>query len=163
LTTLVHEHGKQWTLIASKLAGGRRSLQQCRTRWKSIDPSLTTSKFSSAEDASLTKLVHEHGTSAWTLVASKLEGGKRNDSQCASRWRTINPSLTTGKFSADGDASLIKLVQEHGASAWTLIASQFNRAPTINWMSMQKKKLVTVKRRKLPPISCVFWRQPQDY
>jgi hypothetical protein len=61
----------------------------------------------------LTKLVHEHGT-ARTLIASKLEGGKRNDVQCRNRWRTIDPSLSTGKFSAAEDANLTTLVHEHG-------------------------------------------------
>jgi ribosomal protein L18E len=125
LTTLVHEHGASaWTLIASKLAGGRRSNEQCKAHWRTIDPSLTTGKFSFVEDASLTKLVEEHGASAWTLIASKLEGGRRNDKQCKSRWKAIDPSLSTGKFSLVEDASLTKLVEEHGASAWTLIASK---------------------------------------
>jgi hypothetical protein len=125
LIKLVHEHGtSEWVLIASKLAGGRRNNNQCLIRWKFIDPSVTPGKFSSAEDASLTKLVHEHGTSAWTLVATKLEGGKRNDRQCRNRWRTIDPSMSTGKFSAAEDASLTNLVHEHGTSAWTLVATK---------------------------------------
>jgi hypothetical protein len=82
LIKLVQEHGKQWTLIASKLEGGRRSDQQCKIRWKIIDPSLSTGKFSAVEDASLTKLVEDHGTSAWALIASKLEGRRRSDQQC---------------------------------------------------------------------------------
>jgi hypothetical protein len=124
LTTLVHEHGKQWTLIASKLEGGRRSDQQCKKRWKTIDPLLTTGTFNAAENGSLTKLVHEHGTSSWPLIASKLEGGRRSDQQCRSRWRTIDPSQTKGTFNAVENATLIRLVEEHGASACTLIASK---------------------------------------
>jgi hypothetical protein len=125
LRKLVHEHGtSEWTLIASKLEGGKRSNQQCANRWKVIDPSLSTGKFSAAEDASLTMLVQEHGESAWTLIASKLEGGRRSDQRCQSRWRTIDPSLSTGKFSAVEDASLTTLVHEHGASTWAFIASK---------------------------------------
>jgi hypothetical protein len=124
LTKLVYEHGQQWTLIAFKLEGGRRSDTQCKNRWKVIDPSLSTGKFSAAEDASLIKLVHEHGTLDWVLIVSKLEGGKRNDKQCRERWKVIDPSLTKGTFSAVEDASLTKLVHDHGASAWTLIASK---------------------------------------
>ena len=79
LIKLVHEHDKQWTLIASKLEGGRRNHLQCRKRWLAIDSSLSKGTFSANEDASLIRLVEEHGASAWTLVASKLEGRKRSD------------------------------------------------------------------------------------
>jgi hypothetical protein len=125
LIKLVQKHGPSaMPLIASKLEGGKRNDLQCCNRWKVIDPSLTTGKFSAVEDASLTTLVHEHGASTWTLIASKLEGGKRNDLQCCNRWKAIDPSKSTGRFSVVEDASLTKLVEEHGASAWTLIASK---------------------------------------
>jgi hypothetical protein len=123
LIRLVEEHGKQWMLIASKLEGGKRNDLQCRNRWRANDPSLATGKFTAAEDASLTKLVAEHGASAWTLIASKLEGGRRSDRQCSNRWLVIDPSITTGKFSSVEDASWTKLVAEHGKQ-WMLIASK---------------------------------------
>jgi hypothetical protein len=79
----------------------------------------------------LTKLVHEHGASAWAFIVPKLEGGRRNNQQCCYRWRYLDPSLTTGTFSAVEDASLTNLVHKHGASAWTLVAS---------WRQQQQQK-----------------------
>jgi hypothetical protein len=130
LTELVAIHGTAWTVIASKLVGGKRSDKQCLVRYKALDPSLRKDKFSAAEDSSLLKLVKIHGK-AWTLIASLLVGGGRNDIQCANRFKIINPEITpetfnSEKFSVAEDAQLVKLVGAHG-KAWTMIASQLHK------------------------------------
>ena len=75
LISLFQENGKSWAVIASRLIGGRRSRSQCRFRWRTIYPSKSKGIWSSEEDESLSSLVQEHGTSSWSLIASKLVGG----------------------------------------------------------------------------------------
>ena len=124
LMRLVEEHGSSaWTMIASKLVGGGRNDNQCRGRWTIIDPSISKEKWSAEEDESLRVLFEEHGKGKWTVIASKLVGGGRNNKQCSSHWITIDPSKSKEKWSAEEDESLMSLVQEYGLPAWTMIAS----------------------------------------
>jgi hypothetical protein len=108
LTKLVEDHGASWTVIAGKLmnGNGRRSNAQCARRWRLIDPALSKEKWSDAEEESLTALVQQHGSSAWSLISSHF-GGRRNDLQCRARWQSIDKSLRTDRFTVEEDEILI--------------------------------------------------------
>jgi hypothetical protein len=91
---------------ASRLVGGKRNNYQCRDHWRNIDSSLSKDKWNAVEDESLLKLVEEHGKSSWTLLASKLVGGKRNTTQCRNRWVSLcNKSLKASKGSSSSSFS----------------------------------------------------------
>jgi hypothetical protein len=89
LLKLVEEHGPTWAVIASKLVvAGKRSDQQCKHRWKTIDPSLHKARWTLEEDRNLTSLVLEHGTS-WSLISTLLDAGRRSNKQCSNRWALV--------------------------------------------------------------------------
>jgi hypothetical protein len=73
LTSLVKEHGKQWTLIASKLEGGKRNSLQCKSRWSVLGKSNGRGGRSSSSSSSSTK------QSASPNPPSKLEADSDND------------------------------------------------------------------------------------
>ncbi|EHA99350.1 Myb-related protein A [Heterocephalus glaber] len=72
-------------------------------------------------DDKLKKLVEQHGTDDWTLIASHLQN--RSDFQCQHRWqKVLNPELIKGPWTKEEDQRVIELVQKYGPKRWSLIA-----------------------------------------
>ncbi|XP_012319112.1 myb-related protein A isoform X3 [Aotus nancymaae] len=78
-------------------------------------------KWTRDEDDKLKKLVEQHGTDDWTLIASRLQN--RSDFQCQHRWqKVLNPELIKGPWTKEEDQRVIELVQKYGPKKWSLIA-----------------------------------------
>ncbi|XP_007185070.1 myb-related protein A isoform X6 [Balaenoptera acutorostrata] len=78
-------------------------------------------KWTRDEDDKLKKLVEQHGTEDWTLIASHLQN--RSDFQCQHRWqKVLNPELIKGPWTKEEDQRVIELVQKYGPKRWSLIA-----------------------------------------
>mmetsp|Transcript_10022 Transcript_10022/g.30618 ORF Transcript_10022/g.30618 Transcript_10022/m.30618 type:complete len:492 (+) Transcript_10022:572-2047(+) len=58
----------------------------------------------------------------WKKIAEAVTG--RNDVQCLHRWqKVLDPCLTKGAWTKEEDERLHQLVQEHGATKWSVISS----------------------------------------
>ncbi|XP_052573527.1 myb-related protein A isoform X2 [Peromyscus californicus insignis] len=78
-------------------------------------------KWTRDEDDKLKKLVEQHGTDDWALIASHLQN--RSDFQCQHRWqKVLNPELIKGPWTKEEDQRVIELVQKYGPKRWSLIA-----------------------------------------
>ncbi|XP_030046020.1 myb-related protein A isoform X2 [Microcaecilia unicolor] len=78
-------------------------------------------KWTRDEDDKLKKLVEQHGTEDWGLVANHLQN--RSDVQCQHRWqKVLNPELIKGPWTKEEDQRVIELVQKYGPKRWSLIA-----------------------------------------
>ena len=72
------------------------------------------------EDDTVRKLVHEHGTRAWTTVAQALPG--RTGKQCRERWHNhLDHDIRKDAWSNEEDCCLIQLHGEYG-NKWADIA-----------------------------------------
>uniref|UniRef100_A0A3Q2EBW4 Uncharacterized protein n=1 Tax=Cyprinodon variegatus TaxID=28743 RepID=A0A3Q2EBW4_CYPVA len=59
-------------------------------------------KWSRDEDDKLKKLVNQHGTESWKLIATFFPG--RTDGQCQHRWqKVLNPELVKGPWTKEED------------------------------------------------------------
>ncbi|KAG7524711.1 myb-related protein A isoform X2 [Solea senegalensis] len=78
-------------------------------------------KWSRDEDDKLKKLVEQHGTDSWKLIATFLPG--RTDGQCQHRWqKVLNPELVKGPWTKEEDQKVIDLVHKYGPKRWSVIA-----------------------------------------
>ncbi|XP_056378033.1 myb-related protein A isoform X2 [Hyla sarda] len=78
-------------------------------------------KWSKEEDERLKKLVAQHGTDDWALVACHFMN--RSDIQCQHRWqKVLNPELVKGPWTKEEDQRVIELVHKYGPKRWSLIA-----------------------------------------
>ncbi|XP_075682286.1 myb-related protein A isoform X2 [Rhinoderma darwinii] len=78
-------------------------------------------KWSKEEDEKLKKLVEQHGTDDWALVACHFMN--RSDIQCQHRWqKVLNPELVKGPWTKEEDQRVIELVHKYGPKRWSLIA-----------------------------------------
>ncbi|XP_015208871.1 myb-related protein A isoform X3 [Lepisosteus oculatus] len=78
-------------------------------------------KWTREEDEKLRKLVEEHGTDAWGLIAVHFP--KRTDGQCQHRWqKVLNPELVKGPWTKEEDQRVIELVHKYGPKRWSVIA-----------------------------------------
>ncbi|KAM9553575.1 myb-related protein A-like isoform 2-T2 [Salvelinus alpinus] len=78
-------------------------------------------KWSRDEDERLKKLVEQHGTDSWKLVANNFTG--RTDGQCQHRWqKVLNPELVKGPWTKEEDQKVIDLVHKYGPKRWSVIA-----------------------------------------
>ncbi|XP_028971921.1 myb-related protein A isoform X2 [Esox lucius] len=78
-------------------------------------------KWSRDEDDRLKKLVEQHGTDSWILVANNFPG--RTDGQCQHRWqKVLNPELVKGPWTKEEDQKVIDLVHKYGPKRWSVIA-----------------------------------------
>ncbi|RVE58768.1 hypothetical protein OJAV_G00198070 [Oryzias javanicus] len=78
-------------------------------------------KWSRDEDEKLKKLVEQHGTESWKLVATFFPG--RTDGQCQHRWqKVLNPELVKGPWTKEEDQKVIDLVRKYGPKRWSVIA-----------------------------------------
>ena len=72
------------------------------------------------EDDTVRRLVHEHGTRAWTTVAEHLPG--RTGKQCRERWHNhLDHDIRKDPWSAEEDCKLIELHVEYN-NKWADIA-----------------------------------------
>jgi hypothetical protein len=80
-------------------------------------------KWTEDEDGLLRQAVEEYGGKNWKKIASQLSG--RSDVQCLHRWqKVLKPGLVKGPWTAEEDATVIRLVQIHGHKKWSYIARQ---------------------------------------
>ncbi|KAM8966453.1 myb-related protein A isoform 2-T2 [Pelodytes ibericus] len=78
-------------------------------------------KWTRDEDDKLKKLVEQHGTDDWALIACHFLN--RSDMQCQHRWqKVLNPELIKGPWTKEEDQRVIELVQKYGPKRWSLIA-----------------------------------------
>ncbi|XP_062297669.1 myb-related protein A [Scomber scombrus] len=78
-------------------------------------------KWSRDEDEKLKKLVEQHGTDSWKLIANYFLG--RTDGQCQHRWqKVLNPELVKGPWTKEEDQKVIDLVHKYGPKRWSVIA-----------------------------------------
>uniref|UniRef100_A0A3P8U162 MYB proto-onco like 1 n=1 Tax=Amphiprion percula TaxID=161767 RepID=A0A3P8U162_AMPPE len=78
-------------------------------------------KWSRDEDEKLKKLVEQHGTDSWKLIANFFTG--RTDGQCQHRWqKVLNPELVKGPWTKEEDQKVIDLVHKYGPKRWSVIA-----------------------------------------
>jgi hypothetical protein len=87
----IHKFGlESWGSIA-RFVGNSRSKAQCSQRWtRGLDPRLSRSQWSSAEDQRLRDLVQQYGEKSWTRIALKF--GNRCDVQCRYRFHQLKES-----------------------------------------------------------------------
>nr|XP_020455610.1 myb-related protein A isoform X2 [Monopterus albus] len=78
-------------------------------------------KWSRDEDEKLKRLVEQHGTDSWKLIANFFPG--RTDGQCQHRWqKVLNPDLVKGPWTKEEDQKVIDLVHKYGPKRWSVIA-----------------------------------------
>ncbi|XP_031440111.1 myb-related protein A isoform X2 [Clupea harengus] len=78
-------------------------------------------KWSREEDERLKKLVEQHGTDTWRLIANYFPN--RTDGQCQHRWqKVLNPELVKGPWTKEEDQRVIELVHKYGPKRWSVIA-----------------------------------------
>ncbi|XP_036935563.1 myb-related protein A isoform X2 [Acanthopagrus latus] len=78
-------------------------------------------KWSRDEDEKLKKLVEQHGSDSWKLIANFFPG--RTDGQCQHRWqKVLNPELVKGPWTKEEDQKVIDLVHKYGPKRWSVIA-----------------------------------------
>ncbi|XP_069034809.1 transcriptional activator Myb isoform X4 [Lepisosteus oculatus] len=82
---------------------------------------LGKTRWTREEDEKLKKLVENHGTEDWKVIASFLPN--RTDVQCQHRWqKVLNPELIKGPWTKEEDQRVIELVQKYGPKRWSVIA-----------------------------------------
>ncbi|XP_035279910.1 transcriptional activator Myb isoform X1 [Anguilla anguilla] len=82
---------------------------------------LGKTRWTREEDEKLKKLVENHGSEDWKVIASFLPN--RTDVQCQHRWqKVLNPELIKGPWTKEEDQRVIELVQKYGPKRWSVIA-----------------------------------------
>lgn len=82
-------------------------------------------KWSEEEDEQLRRAVKEFRAKNWKKIAARLRG--RTDVQCLHRWqKVLRPGLVKGPWTAEEDATLLRLVRACGTKKWSHIARQLN-------------------------------------
>jgi hypothetical protein len=98
-------------------------------------------KFTDAEDAALTNLVRDLGTSDWQEIADHLPG--RNPRQCRDRWvYYLSPEVGNGPWTVEEETLLLAKHNELGSS-WKRIAPFFPGRTDIN----VKSRFLLIQRR----------------
>ncbi|XP_069743364.1 transcriptional activator Myb isoform X2 [Narcine bancroftii] len=88
---------------------------------KSCKRQLSKTRWTREEDEKLKKLVEQHGTEDWKVIANFLPN--RTDVQCQHRWqKVLNPELIKGPWTKEEDQRVIELVQKYGPKRWSIIA-----------------------------------------
>ncbi|OHT12945.1 Myb-like DNA-binding domain containing protein [Tritrichomonas foetus] len=93
------------------------------TRCRSHNPvKKSHTRWSPADDASLTAILSNTNEPNWDQIALKFPG--KTQQQVADRWnKVLNPELVKGSWSPEEDAFIIQWVQEHGARNWSTLAA----------------------------------------
>ncbi|KAI5620044.1 myb-related protein A isoform X4 [Silurus asotus] len=98
-----------------------RQSKETDTEPKNSKKLLSKVKWSRDEDERLKKLVEQHGTDAWRLIANYFP--TRTDGQCQHRWqKVLNPELVKGPWTKEEDHRVIELVHKYGPKRWSVIA-----------------------------------------
>ncbi|MCJ8745860.1 hypothetical protein PDJAM_G00135230 [Pangasius djambal] len=98
-----------------------RQAKDTDTEPKNSKKMLSKVKWSREEDERLKKLVEQHGTDAWRLIANYFP--TRTDGQCQHRWqKVLNPELVKGPWTKEEDQRVIELVHKYGPKRWSVIA-----------------------------------------
>jgi hypothetical protein len=80
-----------------------------------------TYHWSQIEDTRLLAALHKFGTDNWGTVA-QFVGNNRTRSQCSQRWqRGLDPRISRGRWTAEDEAKLLKLVAQYGEKSWIRI------------------------------------------
>ncbi|XP_023694881.1 transcriptional activator Myb-like isoform X2 [Paramormyrops kingsleyae] len=83
--------------------------------------SVGKTRWTREEDEKLRKLVENHGSQDWKLIASFMPN--HTDVQCHHRWqKVLNPELIKGPWTKEEDKKVIELVQKYGPKRWSVIA-----------------------------------------
>lgn len=119
LRELVGAHGKQWSLIASKMEN--RTASQVSSRWeKCIDPSLTKGPFSPEEDRKVIDYVNKNGPTNWPRLAEILK--VRSPKQCRERWfNHLDPNLSKESWTMEEDLIVLEQHTKIGPK-WSAIS-----------------------------------------
>ena len=119
LRQLVQLHGKQWSIIASKMEN--RTASQVSSRWeKCIDPSLLKGPFSHEEDQIVIDYVNKHGPSNWPRLAEILK--VRSPKQCRERWfNHLDPNLSKESWTREEDLTILEQHTKIGPK-WSVIS-----------------------------------------
>eukprot|EP00164_Ancoracysta_twista_P002794 GFYU01003715.1.p1 GENE.GFYU01003715.1~~GFYU01003715.1.p1 ORF type:complete len:462 (-),score=157.86 GFYU01003715.1:2116-3501(-) len=110
---------KNWKKISDCLP--YRTSMQCLQRWQQVlDPALIKRPWSKEEDSMIVKLVAEHGTKNWSVVAQHFPG--RIGKQCRERWYNhLDPRITNKPWTPEEDLLLLKAHDKHG-NRWKEVA-----------------------------------------
>jgi hypothetical protein len=132
LKDAVHTHGgEDWAAIAVLVPG--RTKSQCYTRWYyALDPSTDRAsghwgQWTAAEDRKLKDVVKAHSGKDWAAIAVLIPG--RAGRHCFDRWHSVldpnidQASKQRGKWTADEDSKLKKIVHTHGGKKWDATAA----------------------------------------
>jgi len=135
----------KWAGVSREV--GSRNRIQCRQRWKMV---LTESKnkgpWRLSEDQLLAEAVTQQIALAegnnwdWNHMCSQIPG--RNKIQTKDRWYNhLDPSITKGPFTAEEDAAMLSLHQQHG-NKFAKIAREMPGRPLvqikIRWRTFQR-------------------------
>jgi hypothetical protein len=129
LTEAVTELFNDWSAITARVPG--RTNKQCRQRWvdcldrPTVDQTTARmdgrGKWALEEDAKLTDAVTELGGNDWVAIAALVPG--RTNHQCRQRWgKTLDPAISTGKWTLEDDAKLTEAVKKQGKD-WVAVAA----------------------------------------
>jgi Myb-like DNA-binding domain len=108
--------GESYGATADQSTGDRRNMLKRRA---------SMGKWSEEEDEALRRAVKEFRGKNWKKIAGRLRG--RTDVQCLHRWqKVLRPGLVKGPWTAEEDATLLRLVKTCGTKKWSHIARQLN-------------------------------------
>ncbi|KAF8899691.1 Homeodomain-like protein [Mucidula mucida] len=122
----------RWFAIAKHVPG--RTNKDCRKRWfAKMASDVVKGGWAPDEDermgkASRNKVRFDLWRTLirifrWSMVAAYVQ--TRNSDQCAKRWtNTLNPAIDRTTWTPEGDAMLLKAVDEHG-KLWTKIVKLY--------------------------------------
>jgi hypothetical protein len=95
----IHRHGLEaWGSIA-RFVGTNRTKAQCCQRWsRGLDPRISKSPWSPADDEKLQALVAAYGQKSWTRIATEF--GNRCDVQCRYRFNQLRQATAAAARNA---------------------------------------------------------------
>ncbi len=85
-----------------------------------MNPNFRKGGWSEGEDCAIRRLVEQHGSKRWSLIASHLPG--RIGKQVRERWHNhLHPEINKARWTAEEDALIIHAHRVHG-TRWAKIA-----------------------------------------
>ncbi|KAF9433665.1 Myblike DNAbinding domain-containing protein [Entomortierella beljakovae] len=139
---LLGEHN--WLQVSYYLEN--RSPGQCMYHWtKSLNPVIRRGRWLEEEDGALRAAIDVYGHARWIRIQEHILG--RTDVQCRERYMNVlSPDVKTGPWTKEEGERLNELVQIHGETKWSLIASQMD-GRTDNQCSRRYKMLCNERDR----------------